>query len=63
MSEKAPVEKQYETNLAKIVKDLAPRVPAEKSGLTPEQYAKFVAQRPYELSSSSDHSDWAGSSD
>jgi hypothetical protein len=56
-------EQIYESNLAQIVKELAPRVSAERSGLTPEQYAKFMAQRPYELSSSSDHSDWAGNSD
>jgi len=52
---KEPIKTLYETNLAQIVKDLAPRVPAEKSGLTPEQYAKFLAQRPYELSSSADY--------
>ncbi|VVB81651.1 Uncharacterised protein [uncultured archaeon] len=63
MNETNKPEQMYENNLAQIVKDLAPRVPAEKSGLTQEQYAKFMAQRPYELSTSSDHSDWAGASD
>jgi len=49
---------EFDSLLRKVVGDLTPRVDYRKTGLTPEMIESQRKQRPYELSSSPDYTDW-----
>ncbi len=60
MDEQKTTSQAYETLLDQLVKELTPRMPAEKAGLAKDKLRSYIAQLPYELSTSVDYTEGHG---